>query len=372
MSRFLKTVTPLASGTRGSLVKIQEKALDVAHHLLDAAVHGAGWSAVRLAAAYRVVSAFSVYTKQKLQNHRRQLNQARPNAPTPMTTTADSWRTRAPISEHIPQADMMQTAQLKTPLEMLPPQIPKVAGVYFTHEHGDEPELKTHRDAPVTAPLSSDSQHAHNDEPSPSRRPIPPKEPQQHRWPTSWVFSLALVLGLLVGAAFMATAGWLWLRMPYATEGADFNGDGIIDSTRTISASGQTLRIEIDRNMDGKIDRIQTTNLRGQIESSLSDDDFDGVFESQAWFSNGQLESSQTDADGDGFAEIRSYYPYGIKATTRHIDPQTHRDVRIEHFKLGVLTFAIEDIDGEGKINHRIDYSPTGQVLRTSKLKQQP
>lgn len=179
----------------------------------------------------------------------------------------------------------------------------------------------------------------------------------------------ALLVGLVVGVGITAAAGWAWLRLPYRTEGVDFNGDGIVDSTRTLSASGRTLRIEIDRNRDGKVDRIQTTNVHGDIESSSSDDDFDGVFESQTWFSNGQLEMSQTDADGDGFAEVRSFYPYGVKSTTRYLDPISRRDVRIEHFKLGVLAFAVEDVEGNGKLNHRIDYSPTGKVTHTSKLK---
>jgi hypothetical protein len=370
MSRLLKTVAPLAAGMRAPLAKAQEKALDTAHVLLDVAVHGAGWSAVRLAAAYRAACALSVDAKQKWQ-HRLQ-HRAQPKPPAAMTTEASSSRTPSSLAEQALTANSKVATPIHTLAEPSPIQAEVFPATPFVQEAGNATFQNTASDAPITQPLLPADKTLPRDRSLMPERPNKPKAPKPKGWPASWIFSLALVLGLIVGAAFMATAGWLWLRMPYASEGADFNGDGIMDSTRTVSASGQTLRIEIDRNMDGKIDRIQTTNLRGQIESSLSDDDFDGVFESQAWFSNGQLESSQTDADGDGFSEIRNYYPYGVKATTRHIDPQTHRDVRIEHFKLGVLAFAIEDIDGDGKINHRIDYSPTGQVLRTSKLKQQP
>lgn len=360
MSRLLKTVVPLAAGMRGPLRKLQEKTLDTANHLLDITVHGAGWSAVRIAAAYRATHAFSTDVKSKLR-HRLAHPASVKSPPSMAADTADSYAQQHAKAQQPMAVNNTRGVEpshgLKDAFDIsvaMPPE------VHLERGSATEPVLRTGSDTPA---VPSDQR---------ARRAPERKTTQPRRWPTSWTFSLALVLGLLVGAAFTATAGWLWLRMPYAAEGADFNGDGIMDSTRTVSMSGHTLRIEIDRNMDDKIDRIQTTNLRGQIENSLSDDDFDGVFESQAWFSNGQLESSQTDADGDGFAEIRSYYPYGVKATTRHIDPKTHRDVRIEHFKLGVLVFAIEDIDRNGKINHRIDYSPTGQVLRTSKLKQQP
>lgn len=181
--------------------------------------------------------------------------------------------------------------------------------------------------------------------------------------------TLQLVLALVLGGAIAGGIGWAMLRMPYQQDGIDRNSDGVLDEKWTRSPTGRLLRTEIDRNLDGAVDWVQEMGARGDVVSHAADDDFNGTMETTFWYSKGIAEMSQVDSDGDGYAEIRAHYPHGVLATKRHINPRTHKDVRIEHYRLGVLVFAITDSNNDGVLDQRVDYSPLGEVLRTGPLK---
>lgn len=209
----------------------------------------------------------------------------------------------------------------------------------------------------ATTPEDADWPHTAPAQDKPSIRPL---------WDQYW---LHWVLALCLGGAIGAGITWTIQTMPYQHDGMDRNGDGVLDEKWTRSPTGRLLRTEIDRNLDGAVDRVQEIGPLGDVESDASDDDFNGTMESKFWYSNGTPEIGQIDRDGDGYAEIRTHSPFGVLATMRYINPRTHKDQRIEHYRLGMLLFAITDSNNDGVLDQRVDYSPLGEVLRTGPLK---
>ncbi len=86
------------------------------------------------------------------------------------------------------------------------------------------------------------------------------------------------VLGLALGVCGMYGA----YRAPATVDGTDHNRDGLLDEKWTYALNGRPSMLEIDRNLDRKVDHIAHYDLRGQLQSSESDDDFDGECETRS------------------------------------------------------------------------------------------
>ncbi|HEX3141174.1 MAG TPA: hypothetical protein VHQ87_14030, partial [Rhizobacter sp.] len=145
---------------------------------------------------------------------------------------------------------------------------------------------------------------------------------------------------------------------PATTEGTDYNHDGLLDEKWSYAANGRPLKVEVDRNLDHKVDYIAYYDLRGLIQSAESDDDFDGVFETKLRFRDGNAEQSESDTDGDGYPDLRSHFKDGVLDSVEYINPVSGLALRIEHYKLGKLQFADLDTDGDGKLDARQAYTP--------------
>jgi hypothetical protein len=174
--------------------------------------------------------------------------------------------------------------------------------------------------------------------------------------------------GLLLGLALGVGATYAVYRAPVSTDGIDHDRDGVLDEKWTYAPSGQPLKLEVDRNLDHKVDYVAHYNARGVLDSTELDDNFDGVFETRQGFRNGNLQVSETDTDGDGFLDLRSLYVHGVIDAVEYINPATGRPLRVEHFKLGVLQFADVDTDKDGGLDQRLRYSPLGEVVSREPL----
>jgi hypothetical protein len=171
--------------------------------------------------------------------------------------------------------------------------------------------------------------------------------------------------GFLAGLALGVGCSYAYFRAPTTVDGIDYDRNGVLDEKWTYSASRTILKTEIDRNLDGKIDYIAHYDERGQIEYAISDDDFNGVFESRIRFRRGNIETVETDTDGDGYPDLRSLYTNGVLTKTEYINPLSGLPLRIEYFKFGVLTAAEMDTDKDGKLDTRYQYNTLGQVVST-------
>jgi hypothetical protein len=59
---------------------------------------------------------------------------------------------------------------------------------------------------------------------------------------------------------------------------------------------------------------------------------------------------------------LKTTYRHGVLASAEYINPYTGLPVRIEHYRLGLLTTADVDVDKDGRLDTRYTYSPTVEV----------
>jgi len=175
---------------------------------------------------------------------------------------------------------------------------------------------------------------------------------------------LGFVLGLIFGVAGVYIA----YKTPVTIDGTDYNRDGLLDEKWTYSPTGRPLKLEIDRNLDHKVDYISQYDSRGLVESAESDDDFDGVFETKLRFRDGNVELNDSDTDNDGFPDMRWYYKNGVLESIEYVNPSTGRPLRIEHYKLGRLLFADVDENKDGKLDTRQTYSSLAEITSKQPL----
>jgi len=173
-----------------------------------------------------------------------------------------------------------------------------------------------------------------------------------------------LALGLVIGMG----ATYAMYRAPARIDGIDYNRDGELDERWTFSPNGMPIKTETDRNLDRKVDYVIHFDARGHIESAESDDNFDGVFESKQWLKNGNVEMTLSDTDGDGYPDMRSTFTHGILDTTEYINPASGKPLRVEHFALGVLKYADVDLDKDGQLDTRIQYTPLADMASKEPL----
>jgi hypothetical protein len=164
-------------------------------------------------------------------------------------------------------------------------------------------------------------------------------------------------IGLALGIVVTAAA----LRVPAVEDGIDHDRDGVPDERLFYSATGQLLRVELDRNLDHRVDAVVHYE-RGMAASEEDDDDFDGRFETRLFYRHGNLERSEVDSDGDGLAEWRAAFVDGVLDTATVIEPSTGLPLRVEHYHLGRLTQAEQDEDRDGRLDTRLRYGPLGEV----------
>jgi hypothetical protein len=176
----------------------------------------------------------------------------------------------------------------------------------------------------------------------------------------TWRFLAGLLIG--VGVTYAA------YRAPASADGMDHNRDGLLDEKWTYSPNGSALKLEVDRNLDRKVDFTARYNERGVVESSESDDNFDGVFETRQRYRDGNVELAETDSDGDGYPDVRSLYTNGVLDSTEHVNPTSGRPWRVEYYKLGVLQMADIDDDRDGALDTRVRYTRQLEVLSKERL----
>jgi hypothetical protein len=107
----------------------------------------------------------------------------------------------------------------------------------------------------------------------------------------------------------------------------DSNGDGTVD-TLSYMDGARVVRIEIDKDQDGKIDRWEYYDA------------------------NQKLEKIGTSRAQDGKEDSWSYL--GADGSIARIDVSTRHDGkvnRVEHYQKDVLVAAEEDADGDGKMD---------------------
>ena len=78
-----------------------------------------------------------------------------------------------------------------------------------------------------------------------------------------------------------------------------------------------------DRNFDGTIDSKWTYSLKDVLLSGVSDNDFDGIFETKYVAKDGVIVREFIDSDGNGLYDIFSKYEYGVWLYSEKYYPAT-------------------------------------------------
>jgi hypothetical protein len=112
---------------------------------------------------------------------------------------------------------------------------------------------------------------------------------------------------------------------------ADVNGDGKKDVVRIYDDEGRSLREEVDRNFDGKLDQ-NTVFQNGQIVRNEFDDDFDGRIETKVYYDAGKPSRTERDIQG------------------RSTEAQWRPD-RWEYFDNGRTVRMGTDLDGDARVD---------------------
>ncbi|MGS2718536.1 putative signal transducing protein [Eionea flava] len=180
--------------------------------------------------------------------------------------------------------------------------------------------------------------------------------PANYRRKSSFLVILtAFLCGIILTVAYYYT--------PITEDGIDYNDDGVLDETWTYF-NNRISKSEVDRNFDGKVDYKLLFDRKGFVKSFSSDEDFNGVFETQAHYEKGNVVWVKSDTTGDGFKNYRENYRYGIIETVIFFKPGSTKALKIQRYNSkGMLVRAEVDIDGDGLRETVYQYNDIEEII---------
>lgn len=172
---------------------------------------------------------------------------------------------------------------------------------------------------------------------------------------------LAGLIGCAVGVAAMT----IYYKTPVTDTGIDYDGDGKYDETWTY-VNYLPSKTEIDHNLDGETDAIYFYDRKGLIESSSSDQDFNGTFETEIHYVDGNAAWQKSDTNGDGFKDYRIDFKHGIVDKISFIDPATRKVIKIQEYGPFTLKAAQVDSTGDGVLDTFYEYDSIEEIAKKS------
>lgn len=171
------------------------------------------------------------------------------------------------------------------------------------------------------------------------------------------------VFGFILGVV----AATIFYNTPVTSDGIDYNGDGKLDEKWTY-LDGRPSSMEIDRNLDGEVDIVYEYDRQGIVDSSRSDEDFNGVFETRSKFRRGNLVWLESDTNNDGFNDYRMGFKFGVIDTITFTDPETKMALKRQKFGTTKMVSAEVDTDRDGVFDTVYHYDSIEEITaKTSK-----
>jgi hypothetical protein len=181
-----------------------------------------------------------------------------------------------------------------------------------------------------------------------------------------WISTLS---SFCFGVAAGALVCWAALRGPEQSNAVDYDEDGRIDEHAYYSGD-RLLRVESDRNGDGRIDMVTRYGALAP-ETGESDDDFDGRMESRHRFRRGQWIETEVDRDGDGAIEYRMDANAGVLSREQWLAPDgtVLKQVNYTH---GRATSSELDVDRDGGFDTRRELDDLAEATGTRSIAEPP
>ena len=163
--------------------------------------------------------------------------------------------------------------------------------------------------------------------------------------------------GLLFG--FLAGVGvtfWAY-NSPVTNDGIDYNNDGELDE-RWLYKDNRIYRVELDRNLDGKVDAVNYYNLKGLVFKSENDDNFDGTYETSYKYKRGNVYLHESDINQDGKTDLISNFENGMLTEVEISGPEVNSPRKKQIYEMNKLVSAEFDLNGDGEyeISYQYDF----------------
>jgi hypothetical protein len=116
--------------------------------------------------------------------------------------------------------------------------------------------------------------------------------------------------------------------------------------------------VKKDLNFDGKVDRIEKFDAKGQIAEIIADTTGDGKMDNWAYFNEGKIQKAERDSDADGKPDTYVAYD-GKTGKIKMIEADSTGDGRINewlYYEGGKPVKAEKDSNGDGKADVWIQY----------------
>jgi hypothetical protein len=115
--------------------------------------------------------------------------------------------------------------------------------------------------------------------------------------------------------------------------------------------------IKLDRNYDGKIDRLEVYDEKGRVVRIEADTTGDGKMNEWIYFKDGVRSKAEKDVNGDG--KVDSFLTYNEKGILIKSESDTTGDGKVDewgHYKNGNIIKAEKDTNADGKPDTWIKY----------------
>jgi antitoxin component YwqK of YwqJK toxin-antitoxin module len=140
----------------------------------------------------------------------------------------------------------------------------------------------------------------------------------------------------------------------------DADRDGRPEEIRYFDeATGQLLRVELDRNYDGTIDSW-TTYKDGAVVRRELDENGDGKPDAFETYANGIMTSREVDRDGDGVRDAFYVYQGDALVEERHDSDNDGKIDLVIHYENKVRVLTEEDTNHDGQIDVWTHYAKDG------------
>lgn len=171
---------------------------------------------------------------------------------------------------------------------------------------------------------------------------------------------LPAVLSFIAGCLLTT----LYFYGPSEVDGVDYNQDGVLDE-HWVYRNDTLFRVEVDRNLDGKLDLIQKYSTNGSIDSAVADNNFDGRYETDMEFHNGDITKVFISSSDDGFKDHRQYYEYGVIDRIEHFDASRSTTIpyKVDFYNSYHKTRSELDTDTDGSADIVRTYNKYEEAL---------